>query len=416
MGRKVRGQTQAGRVQTPHNSGKIPCMSSENHSASFIEGRIHYMTASSAPCLEFKDGERGIQKVSFQPVADGRIPSEKRWIAHASFPATGELKFRIKLGDGHYDPAGPDRFYSTDLRILLLQDGQIYSYLPAAHISPPRVMKIPRFIGTLPTRSLYVYLPRGYDEHKHRHYPVIYMHDGQNVFETYVEDSYAGSWKADATANRLIAQGKMRECIIVGVANGSRSRIAEYLPPYMTLYTRARRSPRKPNADIGKAERLQSRPRPVYGRGHRTLDYYQNEVQRYVLRHFRALDGRENTATVGSSLGGLFSAYIAWEHPDFAKHHALMSPSFWITRNQEGALETIEHFRHDERRDVRLWLDSGTRYDGERDTHSAREALLENGYVEGVDFQYYVDRGAGHNEAAWAGRLSKVFPFLFPAE
>lgn len=389
-------------------------MSSENSSTSRIEGRVHYLTASPHPCLEFKDGVHGIKQVPFQIAAEGRASNEKRWLAHASFPSSGDLEFRVKLGDGHYDP--PHGFYTTSLRILLLQDGQIYSYFPASKVSPPRVVKIPKFIGTLPTRPLYVYLPRGYDEHTHRHYPVIYMHDGQNAFETYKEDSFAGSWKADVIANLLIAQGKMRECIIVGVANGSRSRIAEYLPPYMTLYTRARRSPRKPEAEIGKAERLRSRARPIYGRAHRTLEYYQTEVQRYILRHYRSLAGRENTATVGSSMGGLFSAYIAWDHPDFARHHAIMSPSFWITRNQEGAMETIEHFRHGERRDVHLWLDSGTHYDGERDTRAARDALIENGYIEGVDFQYFVDKGAGHNEAAWAGRLGKVFQFFFPVE
>ena len=388
------------------------------HSAPLMEGRIHYLTEHNAPCLEFKDKDRGLQQVAFQPAGEGRKPGEQRWLAHANFPTEVELKFRIKLGEGLYDPPGPDRFYATNLHVFLLQDGQIYNYVPAPKVSPARVVKLPRFIGTLPTRPLYIYLPRGYDEHTHRHYPVIYMHDGQNSFETYAEDSYTGSWKADITANRLISQGKMRECIIVGVANGSRSRIAEYLPPYITLFTRARRSPRKdfPTQAESNEARLRSRPRPIYGRAHRTLIYYQNEVQRYVLRHFRSLAGRENTATVGSSLAGLFSAYIAWDHPEFARHHALMSPSFWITRNQEGAMEIIEHFRYGERRDVRLWLDSGTNSDGERDTRSARDALLENGYVEGPDFQYHLDKGAGHNEAAWAGRLSKVFQFLFPAE
>lgn len=374
------------------------------------------MTSAADPCLEFKDEHHEIRQVAFQPAAEGRTPHEKRWLAYAKFPAADDLKFRIKLGDGRYDPPGPDRFYSTRLRILLVQDSQIYSYFPAPKVSPARVVKVPKLIGTLPARPLYIYLPRGYDEHPHRHYPVIYMHDGQNVFETYVEDSFAGSWKADLTATQLIAQGKMRECIIVGVANGNRSRIAEYLPPYMTLFTRTRRSPRTPEADLGKAEQLRSRPRPVYGRAHRTALYYQNDVQGYILRHYRSLAGRENTATMGSSMGGLFSAYLAWDHPEFARHHAILSPSFWITRNQEGALEMVEHFRHGERRDLRLWLDSGTHQDGERDTRAARDALLENGYEEGPNFQYYLDRGASHNEAAWAGRLGRVFQFLFPIE
>ncbi|NJN45132.1 MAG: hypothetical protein HC806_10730 [Anaerolineae bacterium] len=155
-----------------------------------LEGRIHFLTTSPAPVLEFRDKNRGLQKVAFKPVEAGRVTGEKRWLAQSDFPAEGELKFRIKLGEGLYDPPGPDRFYATKSRIFLLQDGQIYDYLPAPKVSLPRVVKIPNFAGTLPTRSLYVYLPRGYDEHTSRHYPVIYMHDGQNAFETYVEDSF----------------------------------------------------------------------------------------------------------------------------------------------------------------------------------------------------------------------------------
>lgn len=396
----------------------MPPMFTETSPSSLREGRVHYLTFYPEPSLEYKDMQRGLQQVAFQPEDAGRAPGEKRWLARAHFPAAGELKFRIKLGEGLYDPPGPDRFYSTHLRTFLVQDGQIFNYFPAPRVSPPRVIKIPRFVGSLPSRPLYIYLPRGYDEHVHRHYPVIYMHDGQNVFAAYQQDSYAGSWEADLTANRLIAQGLMREAIIVGVANGNYHRVAEYLPPYITLFTRGRRSPRKdfPTPDETKAVRLRNRPRPIYGRAHRTVHFYQNEIQPYLQRHYRILPGRENTATVGSSMGGVFSAYIAWDHPDFARHHAIMSASFWITRNQEGALEMIERFRHEPRRDVRLWLDSGTRNDGEADTRAAREALLENGYVEGVDFCYYRDAGAEHRESAWAARLPQIFQFLLPVE
>ncbi len=139
--------------------------------------------------------------------------------------------------------------------------------------------------------------------------------------------------------------------------------------------------------------------------------------------YYRILPGRENRATCGSSMGGLFSTYIAWEHPEFARHHAILSPAYSIghgllpRRNKH-----IERLRDSRQRDLRLWLDSGTRStptrgdDGMKATQAARDALLDNGYQLGLDFQYYLDEGAIHQEAAWAARLPKVFRFLFPAE
>ena len=113
-------------------------------------------------------------------------------------------------------------------------------------------------------------------------------------------------------------------------------------------------------------------------------------------------------------MGGLFSAYLAWEHSEFARHHALMSPSFWLTRTRQGTLKTIERLRTERPRDIRLWLDSGTANDGMVETLAARDALRENGYIEGLNFRHYIDEGAGHNEVAWAGRLPLIFQFLFP--
>jgi predicted alpha/beta superfamily hydrolase len=159
---------------------------------------------------------------------------------------------------------------------------------------------------------------------------------------------------------------------------------------------------------------------PVPGRAAATLDFYRDEVAPFVAGRYRVLPGREQTATCGSSLGGLFSVYIAWEHTDFARHHAGLSTSFWITRDRSGKLETIERMRTGLRRDVRLWLDSGTLGspgggdDGQRETAEARAALLEAGYVEGVDFQCYFAEGATHSEGAWAARLPLVLQFLFP--
>lgn len=275
--------------------------------------------------------------------------------------------------------------------------------------APSRVVKIPQFTGSLTTRPLYVYLPPGYDEKPESRYPVLYMHDGQNVFEAYLQDCYIGkSWQADVSADRLIAAGKMRPAIIVGVGNAGEMRMVEYMPPYMTH--RLKLGPRR-------------RRRPQTGIADQTAAFYIDEVAPFIETTYRALPGRENRATAGSSMGGLFSSYLAWENEGFARNHAIVSPSFWLTRNQEGGLEMLERMAFMARPDVRIWLDSGSLDslggntngdDGKALTIEARDILLKKGFETGRDFRYYLDEGAAHNEAAWAGRMPLILEFLFP--
>jgi predicted alpha/beta superfamily hydrolase len=332
-------------------------------------------------------------------------------------PGKGDWEFRVDVGDEQYDAPTESDYYRTALRTLWLQDGQIFNYPPAVVVSPSQVIKIPGFTGSLSTRALYLYLPRGYAEHRDRSYPVLYMHDGQNCFETFAEDSFAGSWRAEETADRLIGQGQMQECIIVGVSNGGRERSVEYLPPYINYWSLPPRL-----LDSSKEYDDYLPHQPVSGQADRTLAYYRYEVAHYLRQNYRVLAGREHTATCGSSMGGLFSAYIAWERTEFARHHAVMSPSFWITQTASGKIEAVERLRTGQPRDIRLWLDSGTLSapgygnDDMFDTLAAREALLENGYSEGPDFQYYLDEGGRHTEASWAARLDRIFRFLFPIE
>lgn len=287
-----------------------------------------------------------------------------------------------------------------------------------ARRSSSRVIKIPAFKGkgTLSPRALYIYLPPGYRTDVPRSYPVLYMHDGQNCFEAFAGDSFSGSWRADETADALIEAGRMQPCLIVAISNGGERRLAEYLPPYSTF----NHHPPRPKHPHSKAKR----PLRVRGVAEKTARYYQHEVAPFIAANYRVLTGRKHTATCGSSMGGLFSTYLAWEHPEFAKHHAIMSPSYWMTRSQEGQFETIERIKRAPKRDLRIWLDSGEgtekRPGGDDDnkfvTLKARRALLEASYREGEDFVYYLDRGATHHESAWAKRLPKVFEFLFPVE
>ena len=269
-------------------------------------------------------------------------------------------------------------------------------------VSSSEVCKLP-FSGGLGERELYIYLPPGYHDPdaQEARYPVLYLHDGQNCFETFSEDAFGETWRAEQAADAMIAAGRVRPCIIVGVSNGGEKRLEEYQPPYSrvpgVLRRKLHRTPR------GRADDLYREYRKILG---------------FIAANFRVLPGRNHTATCGSSMGGLFAAYLAFEHPEFAKHHALMSPSFWTTEHQ-GKLEILRRLRRKPVRDVRLWLDSG---EGEGDSDDnktvtllARDALLKAGYEEGQEFVYRFFPGETHSEVSWAARFPEVLAYLFPA-
>lgn len=269
-------------------------------------------------------------------------------------------------------------------------------------LSAPRVEKIPAPPGRLSPRSIYVYLPRGYDQEKDAKYPIILMHDGQNCFEQFVQDSFVGSWKADLVATRLIDEGRMKKCVIVGVANGGANRIREYMPPWATY-------------------------RDIRGEGDKTMAYYFDDLLPWLRANYRIADGRENVATVGSSLGGLMALYAAFEWTDRAKNHGALSSALQVTRPDGGAApEIFAKYGAMPKPDVRLWLDSGTLDapnsttpeddDGMRYTTRMRDVLIGMGFVYGDDLMHMTDPGGYHNEGPWSARLDRVFEYLFPAD
>ncbi len=273
--------------------------------------------------------------------------------------------------------------------------------------SEARVVKIP-FFGRLGERPLYVYLPPGYDESEEA-YPVLYLQDGQNGFGAFAGDAFSGTWRADDTATALILSGTLRPLIIVGIGHGGERRLEEYLPPYSRLRLQ----------DKGRWRYGLRRKSYVRGRAHKLYKDYRT-IDSFIAATYRTLPGRENRATCGSSMGGLFSAYLAFDHPEFARSHGILSASFWITETRGGALQMLERLRGQKVQDVRLWLDSGEGAGDSDDnrvvTLHARDALLEAGYEEGREFVYHLFPGATHSEAAWAERFPLVLRYLFPPE
>jgi predicted alpha/beta superfamily hydrolase len=228
-------------------------------------------------------------------------------------------------------------------------------------------------------RSLRIYLPPSYDENAAKRYPVLYMHDGQNLFDAKTA-AYGVEWGIDETVNHLVAVGQMDEVIVVGIDN-TPDRIPEYTPC----------------CD------------PKYGGGR--LAAYEafivDTVKPMIDKTLRTLPGKDNTAIMGSSLGGIASVVIAQHHPDIFSKAGGVSSSFWW--NNKALITKIAA-----RVPVKFYIDAGTKGDGLEETTLMRDAMLTQGYTAGTDLFYFTAEGGSHNEKSWAARVEKPLAWFFP--
>lgn len=240
-------------------------------------------------------------------------------------------------------------------------------------------------------RTLAVYLPPDYTRRPTARYPVLYMHDGQNLFDA--ATSFLGvEWQADERAERLIRAGRIEPIIIVGLYN---------TPERMNEYT--------PQADT---------QRGAGGRGRQYARFLIEEVKPFIDKTYRTLPDREHTAVAGSSLGGLISLYLARAHRDVFAQCGVVSPALmWA---DAALLKEIEDSPNG-LRGMRFWLDMGTDEGRQIGTFShaieltrrLERAFLAAGLVTGRDYYYAeIDQGQ-HNEAAWAERFDRMLLFFF---
>ncbi len=257
-----------------------------------------------------------------------------------------------------------------------------------ALIENPRYQVFELHSAVLPDdRQVIVYVPPGYFEQTGRRYPVFYLHDGQNLFDGRTSYVAGCTWKAHTTADALTAAGEITPVILVGVANTGLRRMAEYTP----------------TRDF----------RMGGGEGRRYGQLLIDELMPMLAGQFRVAEGAANTALGGSSLGGLISLSLGFEHPETFGRLAVMSPSLWW--DHRSILNRINRARP--RPELRIWLDMGTAEGAHhlRDTDQLFRLLLSLGWREGVDLHYSRVEGAVHDESAWAARFGEVLRFLFPA-
>lgn len=238
-------------------------------------------------------------------------------------------------------------------------------------------------------RDVIVWLPPGYDAQEERRYPVVYLHDGQNVFDGATSFIPGREWRADEAADRLIRSGRLPPFLMVAIAN---------TPDRMAEYT--------------------SEPDSGHGGG-RSAEYFRfllEELQPFVDANYRTLAGPGNTAVIGSSLGGLAALDLGLAHPERFGLVGCVSPAVWWA---DTAI--VRRVRAGAKAPLRVWLDVGT----EESTGAAtgrkvwleharllRDALVSRGWREGADLHYEEAEGARHDEASWAARIERILSFL----
>ncbi|MDY7232447.1 alpha/beta hydrolase-fold protein [Hyalangium rubrum] len=240
-------------------------------------------------------------------------------------------------------------------------------------------------------RDVIVWLPPDYDANPKRRYPVLYMHDGQNLMDS--ATSFSGEWRVDETAQQLVQSGTVEPLIIVGVYN-TEDRFSEYTQVQ----------------DTGEFAHLGGGNADAYGR------FLVEELKPLIDKTFRTRKGASDTGLAGSSLGGLVTLHLGLKYPNTFRRLGVVSPSvFWGNRDIVSRVKALK-----KKPSSRVWVDIGTEesrgsQETVDDTRLLRDALVAQGWVAGKDLHYVEIPGAFHTESAWAERFDDILQFLYPA-
>lgn len=262
----------------------------------------------------------------------------------------------------------------------------------------------------LPEQRLTIWLPPGYDKGKRR-YPVLYMHDGHNLYDP-AKSNFNKVWAADKAMLAAVKSGKVEPHIIIGVWAPGRDRYRQYLP--QTIYQTASGTPRAAMDAMIEG--------PVISDAY--LAWLAGPLKQWVDASFRTRPGRDDTAIMGSSMGGLMSCYAFLERAEtygragcVSSHWPAADPTKVGPANPELIALWDGWFaaRLGQPNGRRVWMDHGTAtldafYAPYQQKIDARFAA--SGWQRGRDWESKVYEGAEHEENAWARRLPEVFGWL----
>ncbi|PWJ36025.1 alpha/beta hydrolase-fold protein [Sediminitomix flava] len=231
--------------------------------------------------------------------------------------------------------------------------------------------------GILP-RDVIVWLPKEYEANPDKRYPVLYMHDGQNIIDPKTA-SFGVDWAIDETATELINNKEIQPFIIVG-AYCTENRTPEYSP--------------------GKE-------------GSAYMDFMVNTLKSIIDKKYRTKTGREHTIVGGSSSGGIISFMLAWEYPQIYSGAICMSPAFKI-QDIDYVDDVLAYTG--KKKDLKFYIDNGgigLEQKLQPGIDEMIKVLQEKGYILNQDLFYVIDENAQHNEAAWAKRMPKALKLFF---
>ena len=248
---------------------------------------------------------------------------------------------------------------------------------PNVHVLPTPFL-IP---GLNRERTVRIYLPPGYETSRRR-YPVLYMHDGQNLFDD--ATAYAGEWGVDETLNELAGSSGLR-VIVVGIDNGAAERIHE-LNPW-------------DSPEFGKGE------------GEQYLAFVVDVLKPWVDQHYRTLTGRRHTAIMGSSMGGLISSYALSHYPEVFGGAGIFSPAYWLAPQVFTDTKS-----HPPPPTARVYFYAGG---SESETMVADTkrmvVLLERAGLPPRNLVVEINPVGRHNEGAWRAEFPRAVAWLFAA-
>jgi len=263
-------------------------------------------------------------------------------------------------------------------------------------VSHPRVRVHAGFVSRFlkNERTVSVYTPPGYDEDGERTYPLLILHDGQNLFDPETSFVRGQTWRVTEHADAAIEAGEAEPLVIAGVANAGERRLAEYTPVR--------------DWKLGGGEAA------AYG------EMLMRELLPFLQGEYRLRRGAAETGLGGSSLGGLVSLWLGLRRPDVFGKLAVLSPSVWW--NHRYILRFVEDVATGVGLRPRIWLDVGER-EGRRtlaDAEMLHQRLLRHGWrdrregqqEEDLHFETFAE--GSHNEASWAMRVRPMLRFLFP--
>ena len=228
-------------------------------------------------------------------------------------------------------------------------------------------------------RTIRLYLPPNYAE-RDEHYPVLYMHDGQNLFDN--ATSYAGEWGVDETLNQIHQESGFG-IIVVGIDNGAEFRMNE-LSPW-------------PNKEFGVAQ------------GQEYMEFIVKTIKPYIDSKYRTLKESQHTAIVGSSMGGLISHYAIFQYPHVFSKAGIFSPSYWFT-SDVGPFSDVSKLNNK----ARLYLLVGEAEGGDMvEGVKTMAARLSSQEFPPAQLVARVVKKGEHNEAFWRSELKQALSWLY---